>query len=242
MIETLRSDYVQMARLNGLPERRVVWRYALRNALAPAVQVFAQNIQYLIGGIIIVEYLFAYPARQGARRRGRDPRRARGAVDRDPDRGLRTSSSTSSPTCSSCCSCRSCGPAMREPAALRAHARRRDRAAAHPARVVLLVALLGPYFAPHAARAADRPRRSSGPSARRAARHRLPRPRRAVARALGRPQRARAGRPRDAARLRAGLAIGLVAGYTRLAARPAADARRRRAARRSRRCSSCSCW
>jgi peptide/nickel transport system permease protein len=61
MVETLRSDYVQMARLNGFPERRVVSRYGLRNALAPAVQVFAQNIQYLVGGIIVVEYLFAYP-------------------------------------------------------------------------------------------------------------------------------------------------------------------------------------
>ena len=39
----------------------MVRRYALRNALAPSVQVFAQNIQYLIGGIIVVEYLFAYP-------------------------------------------------------------------------------------------------------------------------------------------------------------------------------------
>ena len=61
MVETLRSDYVQMARLNGFPEGRVVVRYALRNALAPAVQVFAQFIQYLVGGIIVVEYLFAYP-------------------------------------------------------------------------------------------------------------------------------------------------------------------------------------
>jgi peptide/nickel transport system permease protein len=61
MLESLRSDYVQMARLNGLPERMVVLRYGLRNALAPAVQVFAQNVQYLIGGIIVVEYLFNYP-------------------------------------------------------------------------------------------------------------------------------------------------------------------------------------
>ena len=50
-----------MARLNGFRERLVVSRYALRNALAPTVQVFAQNIQYLIGGIIVTEYLFAYP-------------------------------------------------------------------------------------------------------------------------------------------------------------------------------------
>lgn len=61
MLESLRSDYVQMARLNGIGERRVVLRYGLRNALAPAVQVFAQNVQYLIGGIIVVEYLFNYP-------------------------------------------------------------------------------------------------------------------------------------------------------------------------------------
>lgn len=61
MLEALRSEVVQMARLNGIPERRVVTRYALRNALAPSVQVLAQNIQYLIGGIIVVEYLFSYP-------------------------------------------------------------------------------------------------------------------------------------------------------------------------------------
>ena len=61
MIETLSSDYVQMARLSGYRERTVVRRYALRNALAPSVQVLAQNLQYLVGGIIVVEYLFAYP-------------------------------------------------------------------------------------------------------------------------------------------------------------------------------------
>ncbi len=36
-------------------------RYALRNALAPSVQIIAQNLQYLVGGIIIVESVFAYP-------------------------------------------------------------------------------------------------------------------------------------------------------------------------------------
>jgi peptide/nickel transport system permease protein len=61
MVETLRSDYVRMAQLNGFPSSLVVRRYALRNALAPAVQVFAQSIQYLVGGIIVVEYLFNYP-------------------------------------------------------------------------------------------------------------------------------------------------------------------------------------
>jgi peptide/nickel transport system permease protein len=61
MIETLSADFVHMARLNGFRERKVVFRYALRNALAPSVQIFAQSIQYLIGGIIVTEYLFNYP-------------------------------------------------------------------------------------------------------------------------------------------------------------------------------------
>jgi peptide/nickel transport system permease protein len=61
MVEVLGASYVQMARLNGFREPLVVWRYAIRNALAPSVQVFTQNIQFLIGGIIVTEFLFAYP-------------------------------------------------------------------------------------------------------------------------------------------------------------------------------------
>jgi peptide/nickel transport system permease protein len=61
IVETMTSDYVHMARLNGVPERRVVARHALRNALAPTVQVLALTAQYLIGGIVIVETVFAYP-------------------------------------------------------------------------------------------------------------------------------------------------------------------------------------
>ena len=59
--EAMGAEYVQMARLSGIPERRVVLRHALRNALAPTVQVFALTVQYLIGGIVIVETVFAYP-------------------------------------------------------------------------------------------------------------------------------------------------------------------------------------
>jgi peptide/nickel transport system permease protein len=59
--EAMGADYVQMARLAGIPERRVVVRHALRNALAPTVQVLALTMQYLIGGIVIVETVFAYP-------------------------------------------------------------------------------------------------------------------------------------------------------------------------------------
>jgi peptide/nickel transport system permease protein len=59
--EAMSADYVQMARLSGIPERRVVLAHALRNALAPTVQVLALTMQYLIGGIVIVETVFAYP-------------------------------------------------------------------------------------------------------------------------------------------------------------------------------------
>lgn len=61
MYEALQTEYVQAARLNGLAEKRVLVRYALRNALAPSVQVLAQNLQYLVGGVIVVETVFAYP-------------------------------------------------------------------------------------------------------------------------------------------------------------------------------------
>ncbi|MCX4911676.1 ABC transporter permease [Streptomyces sp. NBC_00878] len=61
MQEALVADTVAVARLNGIPERRVVRRYALRNALAPSIQVFALIAQYLVGGLLIVEELFGYP-------------------------------------------------------------------------------------------------------------------------------------------------------------------------------------
>ncbi len=61
MVEVLRSDWVRTARLNGMSEGRVVWRDALRNGLAPSVQVFALTTQYLVGGVIVTEAVFSYP-------------------------------------------------------------------------------------------------------------------------------------------------------------------------------------
>jgi len=60
MIEVLESDYVEMARLKGLPERTVLIRHALPNALGPVFQVIALNLAYLAGGIIIIEVVFNY--------------------------------------------------------------------------------------------------------------------------------------------------------------------------------------
>jgi peptide/nickel transport system permease protein len=61
MIQVMQQDYVQFARLNGVPRRRVLTHYALRNALATSVQIVAQNLQYVLGGIIIVESVFSFP-------------------------------------------------------------------------------------------------------------------------------------------------------------------------------------
>jgi peptide/nickel transport system permease protein len=68
MIEVLESDYVEMARLKGLPERTVIMRHALPNALGPTFQVIAINLAYLAGGVIVVEYVFNYSGIGGALR------------------------------------------------------------------------------------------------------------------------------------------------------------------------------
>ena len=61
MIEALESDYVEMARLKGVPERRLVLRHALPNAIAPTIQVIGLNFLYLAGGVVVVEFVFNYP-------------------------------------------------------------------------------------------------------------------------------------------------------------------------------------
>ena len=61
MLEALDSNYVKAARARGLPERVVITRHALRNALLPTITVLAQDFGFLIGGIVAVESIFAYP-------------------------------------------------------------------------------------------------------------------------------------------------------------------------------------
>jgi peptide/nickel transport system permease protein len=61
MVEVLESDYVEMARLKGLPERTVLIRHALPNAIGPVFQVIAINLAYLAGGLVVIEYVFDYP-------------------------------------------------------------------------------------------------------------------------------------------------------------------------------------
>jgi peptide/nickel transport system permease protein len=61
MIDVLHSDYVRAARLKGLSPSAVLFRHALRNALLPVITIAALDIGYVLGGIIVVEEIFALP-------------------------------------------------------------------------------------------------------------------------------------------------------------------------------------
>ncbi len=61
MIQTLRADYIEAARARGLPERAVVFRHALRNALVPVVAVVGLQFALLLSGAVLTETTFTWP-------------------------------------------------------------------------------------------------------------------------------------------------------------------------------------
>lgn len=61
MLEVLRQDYIRTARAKGLPEKAVIFRHGLRNALLPVVTILGLSIPGLIGGSVIFETIFAIP-------------------------------------------------------------------------------------------------------------------------------------------------------------------------------------
>lgn len=61
LIEALREDYVRTARAKGVPERTVIGRHALRNALGPLVALVGVDLGVLLGGAVVVETIFAWP-------------------------------------------------------------------------------------------------------------------------------------------------------------------------------------
>ena len=61
LLNVLESDYITTARSKGLPERRVLIRHALRNAVISTVAVLGVNIGYLVGGTLIIEQVYALP-------------------------------------------------------------------------------------------------------------------------------------------------------------------------------------
>jgi peptide/nickel transport system permease protein len=61
MLEVLGQDFLRTARAKGLPERVVILRHALRNALIPIITIFALELPVLIGGAVIIESIFTLP-------------------------------------------------------------------------------------------------------------------------------------------------------------------------------------
>ncbi len=61
MLDVLDSDYVRMERAIGLPERTIIWRYALRNAAVPLVTMIGVYFAGMLGGAFVIEVVFAWP-------------------------------------------------------------------------------------------------------------------------------------------------------------------------------------
>lgn len=61
MLEVIRQDYVRTARAKGLPEGRVVFKHALRNALIPVITLLGLYIPVLFSGTVFIEYVFGWP-------------------------------------------------------------------------------------------------------------------------------------------------------------------------------------
>ncbi|GAA4232179.1 ABC transporter permease [Actinomadura meridiana] len=61
VIDVYESEYVRTARLKGVPERVVLRRHVLPNALVPAIQGTALALAYLTGGVVVIEQVFNYP-------------------------------------------------------------------------------------------------------------------------------------------------------------------------------------
>lgn len=61
MLDVMEEEFVVMARMKGLPERRILLRHAARNALLPVVTAFALVVGYSLGGNVVVENVFSWP-------------------------------------------------------------------------------------------------------------------------------------------------------------------------------------
>jgi peptide/nickel transport system permease protein len=61
MVEVMKSPYIRTAYLKGLPYLRIVFKHAIRNALMAPITVIMLHVNWLMGGIVIVEVVFGYP-------------------------------------------------------------------------------------------------------------------------------------------------------------------------------------
>lgn len=61
MIDVMVSNYVQMARLKGVPVMKIIFQHGLPNAMLPSINVIALTMAWLLGGVAIIETVFNYP-------------------------------------------------------------------------------------------------------------------------------------------------------------------------------------
>ena len=61
MLEVLGQDHIRAARARGIPERRIIWVHALRNALTPLTQLAGLSLSFLLSGALVVEAVFSWP-------------------------------------------------------------------------------------------------------------------------------------------------------------------------------------
>ena len=61
MLEITNEPFIELAFAKGLPERRIIFHHAARNALLPATTTLATKMGQLIGGIVLIEYVFSWP-------------------------------------------------------------------------------------------------------------------------------------------------------------------------------------
>ncbi len=59
--EAMTQDYIMLARVKGFTRSRIIWREALRNALIPTVALTGVQFTFLIGGTVLIEYIYSYP-------------------------------------------------------------------------------------------------------------------------------------------------------------------------------------
>jgi peptide/nickel transport system permease protein len=61
MLDALREDYIRTARAKGLPESRVFFKHAFKNAALPLVTIVGLSLPFLFGGAVVVETIFSWP-------------------------------------------------------------------------------------------------------------------------------------------------------------------------------------
>ena len=61
LLDAMNQDYVTLVRVKGYSRTRILWRVALRNALIPTVTLTGVQFSFLIGGTVLIEYIFSYP-------------------------------------------------------------------------------------------------------------------------------------------------------------------------------------